>query len=568
MALAFGAPARAEAPPAGALAEAQARVGERMAEVEQRLQELARLTAEQQPERSVRLAEAFALSRERFVVERMGQVRELLAAGRLAEAARVQQELLADLERLVAALGTSDIAEELARLEAAAAALEGLLERQAAAADAARQRAVRQDAAALHERMRGGPGADLLMQGIAGMGAAEQALKAGRQAAAAGAQREAADRIERALAEVRDAIARLTGRQRAALQTQLAELLDAMLEAQRSVRADTRAADDALRDSPRSRAARLALADLTRRQAELAERADEALALARRAEAAVLAVALEGLRSDVAACRDTLADGIAGPETQGLQDAVIAEIEGLLAALRPADGARADVPSPGAEQSRGNRRRGDSADLAADLRIVRAVQSFVAGRTAALDRLRGSPAAAPRSDAGARVAALADRQAGVTAMLAAVAGRAAAVGAIKGASTRAEGLLRNSATGEPTQGAQREVLDGLERLVAALAQKAQLTSSEPGEQGQRQVPGAGGTTAPPERPLDESVLTAGGPGMGPLGRRAAAAGAWLPELPEAERQEVADSFTTGRLPARYRDLLRDYGRRLAAEGGE
>ena len=41
--------------------------------------------------------------------------------------------------------------------------------------------------------------------------------------------------------------------------------------------------------------------------------------------------------------------------------------------------------------------------------------------------------------------------------------------------------------------------------------------------------------------------------------------AWLPELPAAEKQAVKDAVEAGRMPPRYRRLLRDYSKRLAEE---
>lgn len=561
----------AQAQDAGAaLVADQTRTQERMVEVEQRLLALARLLAQDQPGRAARLADALALSRERFIVDTMAAARRMLADGRLAEAARLQEQASSDLARLVALLGASDAPEELQRLRALEAALVDLLARQArlgaAAGPADAQEAVRADAEAVLARMRGGPGAAPMAAAVDSMARAERALRANDGGAAGDAQADAQRSLGEALGAVRASIAALAAQQRSAAHARIARLLSAMAADQKSILADTRAAAAALAESPDDRAAQLAVSRLAEREADVAARADEALALAREKGGAALPAALEGVGADVALCRRRLAEGQAGPAVQRLQEGIIGELEALLEALGGGDRAMVGDLEPG-EPGQDAQRRRRPADVAGELRVVRAVQTAVQARTARLDELRQAGEASPLD---AEAAALGERQAGVTAMVGAVrqagtpalAWRLAPVG--EGSALAGE-LLRRGLTGQQVQQAQQRVVDGLDALIAALERQAVLTASASSEASESRSQRTGVASGPPVRPADESMHSPFGPAPGRIAEEGPAAAAWLPDLPEAERKKVSDAFRTGRLPARYRDLLRDYSRRLAAQ---
>ncbi|KPK57576.1 MAG: hypothetical protein AMK73_10010 [Planctomycetes bacterium SM23_32] len=135
-------------------------------------------------------------------------------------------------------------------------------------------------------------------------------------------------------------------------------------------------------------------------------------------------------------------------------------------------------------------------------------------------------------------------------------------------SRAAEQMLRRGVTEDQVQAVQQEVLDGLDELIASLETEGGAASSMPARPGEAAPSQTGGSTSPPRQPAEESAPSAGRWAPGRLREAEPVDETWLPQLPPAERQKVADTFATGRLPARYRDLLRQYSRRLAEEGRE
>ncbi|MFW6188958.1 MAG: hypothetical protein ACOC7T_00865 [Planctomycetota bacterium] len=132
---------------------------------------------------------------------------------------------------------------------------------------------------------------------------------------------------------------------------------------------------------------------------------------------------------------------------------------------------------------------------------------------------------------------------------------------------RAEGMLEEGRLGEPLERAQRRIVSDLDALIAALEERESGGGSRRAASGRkrrptRPAPGVGPGRRP-GRPAEESRLPPA------VGREAAARppqpveGDWAPGLPPEERKAVADTFRTGRLPARYRELLRAYNKRLA-----
>jgi hypothetical protein len=563
---------RAGAQETTTLAADQARAEERMAEVEQRLLALSGQLASDEPGQAARLSDALALSRGRFIVDTMSEAERSLKQGRLDEAARLQEQAAADLSALVALLGASDAAAELQRLQALETALADLLARQgeaAAAGTAQAQEGVRTAAEAVLAGVRGGPGAAALSAAVGHMAAAEQALTAGDRPAANTAQAEAERSLGDALTAVRAAVAGLAAQQRAAARARIARLLGAMAADQEAILTDTRAAADALGKEPASRAAQLAVGRLAAREQDVADRVAEASALADKAGGAALKPALEGVGADVGNCRDRLKAGDAGPDVQWLQEGIVAELKALQEAVGGEDKSPVGESEPG-ENEQGARPGRSPKDILGDLKIVRALQSAVQARTARLDALRQS-GGAPLAKAGQAVAALGDRQAGVTAMLHALRGIAAPAMAlglapVEGTSAQAQDMLKSALTGARAQDAQRRVVDGLDALIAAVGQQAVVASTASGEPAEAQSVRSGASSAVPIRPAEESMASPFGPPPGPIASGGPAAAAWLPGLPEAERKKVSDAFATGRLPARYRDLLREYNRRLAAGG--
>ncbi len=132
---------------------------------------------------------------------------------------------------------------------------------------------------------------------------------------------------------------------------------------------------------------------------------------------------------------------------------------------------------------------------------------------------------------------------------------------------RAEDLLRDGRLGAETAALQDDILDLIDALIAfhqdaggAPATQAVAARDGAGVQVQGQATGR------PEAPAEESRLPSGaGPGGFRLDDQSVE-GDWAPALPERERVAVFDAFRTGRLPQRYRSMLRAYSTRLAADG--
>ncbi|MHC4481708.1 MAG: hypothetical protein ACYS1C_12175, partial [Planctomycetota bacterium] len=153
-------------------------------------------------------------------------------------------------------------------------------------------------------------------------------------------------------------------------------------------------------------------------------------------------------------------------------------------------------------------------------------------------------------------------------MSAGAAGAAGRPESLPQASDRAAELLRSGVTGEPTQRLQQQILDELDRLIAEARLKPAPPAGGPGTGGKAKMEQPGAGAGKPRKPAEESVLPTGEWQRGRLREAVEPDRAWLPELPAAERKRIADAFSSGRLPRRYRDLLRHYNRRLAeGEGG-
>lgn len=139
--------------------------------------------------------------------------------------------------------------------------------------------------------------------------------------------------------------------------------------------------------------------------------------------------------------------------------------------------------------------------------------------------------------------------------------------ALRSAGEQAQALLQQGVTGERTQALQQEIVDGLDALIAAYRTQGGAVVPLPPKEGQPKVLQQSATTGVPQKPARESVLPVGEWQAGRTRPPEALAEAWTPKLPEAERKKIEDAFRTGRLPRRYEDLLREYNKRLAEEGG-
>ena len=561
-----------------ALGRDQSRVRDRMREVEEHLLEMAHLLDADQPEKADQLRRALSLSRERFIVSHMEDIRGLLGEERFGEAGGLQEEVLADLASLAAMLTDEDSAGELARLREAEKALSSLLQDQSALAARQRRRDLADEQAGLaersddlKERLRGGPGADELGGATDAMRSAETALRAGEFERAAGAQEEAAEHLADALALVRRTINRLAERRANLVRRQVRTLLSTMLEKQRTVGAETeQTARDFARAERLTRAMRLAAAGLAAAQDGLAEQAAEAADVAGRdTTLPAMPVALAGVREDMAAAAALLRDTDLGPATRRLQAQIEEALAALLDVLKP--GLMPPVGQAGSPSKMRKEKDGAelSVDLLAELRIVRAVQGPLASRTAVLDELRG-----PGAGLDAEAARLAGRQSGITTIVRRLASaladadaNAAAVRfrALAAMSDDAAAALRRVDGAADAHKVQREILGELDQLIAALEQQGGASATLKGgtEESGQQRPGA--KTGAPRKAAEKTTLPGGQWQFGKQRDEEDADEAWMPDLPAAEKQAVRDALEAGRMPPRYRELLREYNKRLAAE---
>jgi len=550
------------------LPQRQRGITERMERVEQRLLDL--VARAESPGKAEALRRALSQSRESFLVSRMGQAAALLEEGDYQGAADLEQRALDDLRRLAATLAGED-PQQLSRLRRAAERLDEIITRQTEAEDmAARadtpaiarelaqtQATIQCDARALSADLAGGAGAAELSSAAQQMGAAADALRAADGAAALAAQANAAAWLKEARNALRRRMQQVLQTNRARARAALRRTLQAALEEQKAIRDTTATVNPPRQGEEPSRVTRLRLAALAQRQRHLEDRFEEALKSASDAAAAhAWPAALRQLSADARACALLLQDGRAARALRS-QDEIILMLEDLVEALRP------ESPEGAArleeQSSPGRQPQEPQVNLAEELLVMRALQMGINRRT---QRLQDGPADG--------LEALADRQTELKQNIQSLAESAAAAPAgmlrdIGHRMAEAEGLLRGGQVNARLQSAQRQIVERLDILIelARAAGAATQKKSRPGEGSKRRA-GQRPAGAPLSH-MEESRLASGpAPSAGSPGS-APAAGDWAPGLPESERRKISDSFRTGRLPARYMELLRSYNKRLARE---
>jgi hypothetical protein len=110
--------------------------------------------------------------------------------------------------------------------------------------------------------------------------------------------------------------------------------------------------------------------------------------------------------------------------------------------------------------------------------------------------------------------------------------------------------LSGMTTGEPVQGAQKQILTKLDKLIEELEKESE------------QMRGGSGS-ANPMRPMNDSVIKGGPGGIGDLHAARKTGKQWA-ELPPHERDRIVQSMTEG-FPAHYQKILERYYKRLAEE---
>jgi hypothetical protein len=541
------------------LAARQSQARERMQEVEQRLLELADTLQPQDPVRAEALRRALTLSRQQFVVSNMGQAEGQLQSGNYGAAEQSEQQVLAALGQLSAILAEPTAGPSPGALLAAQKRLSDLAKRQgdlaertsqspqsadALSALAPDQQAIAADLKALLDSLNGAPPSEDLNAALGLMSDAQTALSAGRKADAVSAQAAAQQRLQAAGRRLQEAIDAGRQAEQAQARAGLVAALQRMLDEQRAVTAQTADLQREAAAGPTGRTYRLRALALAAREAALQKAAGDVLAaVTKDATTLALPAALKQTSADLAECARLLGQAQAGPRVAGLQQAVEAALAALIDALNAAQQAQAQQSQTPPEQQA----EGQKPPLVGEegqLRVLRAMQLCLNAQTQAL---------AP--DSKEQAAGLAARQG----ELADVARGLKADGPAGDMET-AQGQLAKGEAGEPVQSAQRDAVSKLDGLIAAAEEQARKL-----QQKQSLQPGSQGGSQTPKQAAQQSAPRPGDWRQGRLPAPARTPGDWAASLPPTEQKKIADTFSTGRLPARYEELLRAYNESLARQ---
>lgn len=110
--------------------------------------------------------------------------------------------------------------------------------------------------------------------------------------------------------------------------------------------------------------------------------------------------------------------------------------------------------------------------------------------------------------------------------------------------------LSGFSTDEPVQGAQKQIVTKLDKLIEELEKESEQSRG-------------GSSSANPMRPLNDSIIKGGPGGIGDLHAARKTGKQWA-ELPPHERERIVQSMTEG-FPAHYQKILERYYKRLAEE---
>ena len=144
---------------------------------------------------------------------------------------------------------------------------------------------------------------------------------------------------------------------------------------------------------------------------------------------------------------------------------------------------------------------------------------------------------------------------------AALAAQPASLDDVAAGMEKAQGLLKDGQTGDAVRALQGDVVTQLDALIALYAEKP--TPAAQGKPEESAKPSSEGGEQAPVKPAKESAVPPGDWRQGRLPEARQLPGGWAASLPPAEQKKIADTFSTGRLPARYAELLREYNKRLA-----
>ncbi len=387
------------------LGRGQAQLAARMEGVERRLLELAGVTEDS--EQAEKLRRALQFARRKFLVSEMEQAASLLEKGRFQEASAREREVLAELRVLADMMAEGRGRQDLSRLRQAAEMAGELLRRQSEAAELSRRLAqsgtppdfqpaverqsdIAESAEELLQDVQDLPGGGALRAALKRMRTAEAALSAQRAEAALNAQMQSLESLEKLKEALQRAAEQAEAEREARARAALRKELERLLRQQQGVRTATEELAALARGGASlPRALRLKLRSLSARQRELAGEAEEPSELVGElGETAAWPEALRRLRGDLQESARLLEESRPAAAVR-----VQRRVERLLGALIEAlEAARRDLQEQlqiTPEEGRKPGRAGRAARMKEELTVVRALQTAINRRSAALTEEAG-----------------------------------------------------------------------------------------------------------------------------------------------------------------------------------
>lgn len=435
--LAAAAEAAADRDAARKLSQRQLELARWLDKVQSRMEEmLVRLEASD-PLTAGTLADALDAARRLAIGGRMREAAAHLAALRLGPAHQTEQAAIDGLKQLLDMLSSRrdyELARSVAALREAAGELGDLVSRgrqmqaelDAAAADPDAEKRKRelqrltkeledlaakaQQLARQLQRLRANQPAASLAQSAAKGKAASQAA-AGGDADGAQAESKGAQRLlEEAQAQLAEAVAQA---EQQLAQEQLARIeqsIAALIERQKNVIAETQRLDALKQAQPLDAPQQAALRNIAAEQRLLADETDQLRP--RLSAAPAFAFALEGIIERLRQAAAELQRGETGDSVQQLEQAALARLEQMLAALKPDDPAGGnDMPPPNQQENppMAQPPPGDLSGAMAELKLLKLLQEEINRRTTELEQSRAkSGQLSPAEEA--ELAALAGEQ--------------------------------------------------------------------------------------------------------------------------------------------------------------
>lgn len=261
------------------------------------------------------------------------------------------------------------------------------------------------------------PGQPHVQSASKSMGKAASQLGGGKSGQANSSQSEALNDLDKARRQLDEAIAQEQEMLQAESLARIDAMLQRILDAQKSLSADTKSVAAKRRDAapPYARAEQLKLAELSLGEGRLAEDVGKVRQmLVKEGTTAVFPAVLGEVRGDLANVEKLLADKDAGELTQGIQAEIERSLREMIDAIRKELSHRRRKGAGGAGGAEGGGGGGGGkaplVPMTAELKMLRLLQLQINGRTALLDRQKAK--APPPADAIRRqIKLLSERQA-------------------------------------------------------------------------------------------------------------------------------------------------------------